>query len=73
MEKFLELMAEAMEIEDYEISLETEFREAIDDFSSLVGFAMIVEIEDEYGIKITTEEFIEAKTFGDLYDKIPKE
>ena len=46
MEKFLELMAEAMEIEDYEISLETEFREAIDDFSSLVGFAMIVEIED---------------------------
>ena len=72
MEKFIELMADVLEVETEEISLDTDFREDVDDFSSLVGFAMIVMMEEEYGVKITVPQFLEAKTLGDIYNMIPK-
>lgn len=72
MEKFIELAAEVFEVEPNEISMNTVFREEIDGFSSLVGFALIVMMEDEYGVRVPVNEFLECKTIGDLYNKCSK-
>lgn len=72
MDKFIELVAEVFEVEPEEISMETVFREEIDDFSSLVGFSLIVMMEDEYGVRVPVDEFLECKTVGDLYKKCVK-
>ena len=69
MEKFLELAAEVFEVEPEEISMDTVFREEIDGFSSLVGFSLIVMMEDEYGVRVPVEEFLACRTIGDLYKK----
>lgn len=73
MEQFIELAAEVFEVEPEEISMDTVFREDIDDFSSLVGFSLIVMMEDEYGVRVPVDEFLECKTVGDLYKKCVKE
>lgn len=73
MDKFLELAADVFEVEPDEITMETVFRDEIDGFSSLVGFALIVMMEDEYGVRVPVEEFLECKTIGDLYRKCVKE
>ncbi len=73
MEKFLELAAEVFEVEPDEITMDTVFREEIEDFSSLVGFSLIVMMEDEYGVRVPVEEFLQCKTIGDLYRKCVKE
>lgn len=70
MEKFIELMAEIFEVDESEISLDTDFRKEIDDFSSLMGFSMIITMEEEYNTKVTVAEFLKCKTLGDLYNKI---
>lgn len=73
MEKFLELAAEVFEVEPEDITMDTVFREEIEDFSSLVGFSLIVMMEDEYGVRVPVDEFLQCKTIGDLYKKCVKE
>ena len=69
MEHFLELAAEVFEVEPEEISMDTVFREEIKDFSSMEGFSLIVMMEDEYGVEVSVDEFLQCKTIGDLYRK----
>ena len=69
MEQFIELVAEVFEVEPEDISMDTVFREEIEDFSSLVGFSLIVMMEDEYGVRVPVDDFLECKTVGDLYKK----
>ena len=71
MQKFLQLVAEIFEVEPDTISMATVFRD-LEDFSSLVGFSLIVMMEDEYGVKISVDEFMECNTIGDLYMKCVK-
>ena len=71
MNDFIELVAEVFEVEPEELEEDTEFRE-IEGFSSLVGFSLIVMMEDEYGVKVPVEEFLECKTISDLYKKCVK-
>lgn len=71
MQKFLELVAEIFEVEPDTITMETVFRD-LEDFSSLVGFSLIVMMEDEYGVKVSVDEFMECNTIGDLYKKCVK-
>lgn len=73
MEKFLELAAEVFEVEPEEISMDTDFRKEIGDFSSLMGFSLIVMMEDEYGVRVPVDEFLRCRTVGDLYRKCVKE
>lgn len=73
MDKFLELAAEVFETEPEDITMDTVFREEIEDFSSLVGFSLIVMMEDEYGVRVPVNEFLECRTVGDLYRKCVKE
>ena len=71
MENFMELVADVFEIEPEEVTMDTEFRK-LPDFSSLVGFSLIVMMEDEYGVKVTVDEFLACKTVNDLYRKCVK-
>lgn len=71
MQQFLELVAEIFEIEPEEITMDTVFRD-LEDFSSMVGFSLIIMMEDEYGIKVSVDEFMECNTIGDLYKKCVK-
>ena len=73
MDKFLELAAEVFETEPEDITMDTVFREEIEDFSSLVGFSLIVMMEDEYGVRVPVNVFLECRTVGDLYRKCVKE
>ncbi len=41
--------------------MDTVFREEIEDFSSLMGFSMIVMMEDEFSVRVPVEEFLECK------------
>ena len=68
MQQFLELVAEIFEIEPEEITMDTLFRD-LEDFSSMVGFSLIIMMEDEYGAKVSVDEFMECNTVGDLYKK----
>ena len=67
MEQFLEFMAEILEVEPSEITLNTDFREDCD-FDSMKGFSMICTIEEEYGKTITVAQFLNCKTLGDLFN-----
>ena len=71
MQQFLELVAEIFEIEPEEITMDTLFRD-LEDFSSMVGFSLIIMMEDEYGTKVSVDEFMECNTIGDLYKKCVK-
>ncbi len=73
MENFIELVAEVFEVEPEDITMDTVFREEIEGFSSLVGFSLIVMMEDEYGVKVSVDEFLQCKTVWDLYKKCVKE
>ena len=53
--------------------MDTVFRDEIEGFSSLMGFSLIVMMEDEYGVRVPVEEFLECKTVGDLYRKCVKD
>ena len=69
MDKFIELVAEVFEIEPENITKDTDFREDLEDFSSLIGFSLIIMIEDEYGVRISVDDFLKCKTIEDLYNK----
>lgn len=73
MDRFIELVAEVFEVEPEEVTMEKDFRKELTDFSSLVGFSLIVMMEDEYGVNVSVEEFLACKTVGDLYKKCVKE
>ena len=73
MENFIALAAEVFEVEPEDINMDTVVREEIEDFSSLMGFSMIVMMEDEFSVRVPVEEFLECKTVGDLYRKCVKE
>jgi acyl carrier protein len=38
-----------------------------------MGFSMLVMMEDEYGVQVSVDEFLQCKTVGDLYKKCVKE
>jgi acyl carrier protein len=67
---FLPEVADIIEADPQKLSPESDFREAADFWSSLVGFALLTFLEDRYGAVLSIDEFIECKTIGDLHSKI---
>ena len=47
------------------VTPELEFR-SVRGWGSMMGFALFVMLEDEYGVKLTPEQFRELKTVSDL-------
>ena len=67
MENFIELVAEVFDVDPSEISMDTVFRKDVEGFSSMTGFALLVMMEDEYGVKMPVDDFLKCETVGDLY------
>ena len=70
MEKFISLLAEALERED-EIKMEDEFRN-YDEWSSIAYLSVIAFMDEEYDTQIEEAEFKQLKTVQDLYDACTK-
>ena len=70
MEKFIELLGEALEREG-EIKMEYNFRE-YDEWSSLAYLSVIAFIDGEYNVQIEENEFNQLKTVQDMYNAVTK-
>ena len=65
--KFLEFIADVMEVEVDEISMETEYKE-FEKWDSLMMMNLLMEVEDEYEVSIPLESAGKIKTLKDLFD-----
>ncbi|MCD7998111.1 MAG: acyl carrier protein [Clostridiales bacterium] len=67
MEKFLDFVADIMEVETSEISMETEYKD-FERWDSFMMLTLVMEIEAEFGITIPMESLGNVKTLSDLYE-----
>ena len=65
MEGFLEFVADVMEVDAEDISLDTKYKE-YEKWDSLMMLTLVMEIEAEYGVSIPMEKLGEVKTLADL-------
>lgn len=65
-EKFLEFVAEVMDVEVSELTMETAYGD-YDPWDSMMMLTLIMEMEDEYDVTIPMEEVGKIKTLKDLY------
>jgi acyl carrier protein len=72
-EKLLENMADVLETEPDELSLDTEFKVDEYDWDSLKGYAILVMLEEEFGVQMSVDDFIKAQTIRDLFGYVSKE
>ena len=68
--EFIDEVAEILEADPENLTLASDFREAADFWSSLVGFALLCYAEERHNVALSVEAFIECRTIGDLYAKI---
>jgi len=67
--EFIDEVAEIIEAVPESLSLESDFRQEADFWSSLVGFALLTFIEEKFGTVLSVDDFIACVTIGDLYAK----
>lgn len=68
MEKeFLKFVADVMETDVSEISLETVYQE-YEKWDSFMMLTLVMELEAEYGVSIPIESLGKVKTLADLYE-----
>ncbi|MDG1279215.1 MAG: acyl carrier protein [Algoriphagus sp.] len=68
-EKFINLIKEALEIEDREVSLTDKFKE-FDEWDSLALLTLIAELDDNFGVTIQSEVFENITTLQELFDHV---
>jgi len=66
MEKFLEFIAEIMEVDAEALSAQTEYQ-SIPQWDSLMHLRLVGEIEEKYEVEIPIDEVPDIKTLGDFY------
>lgn len=72
--QFIEEIAEIIEAEDAsKLSMESDFRESADFWSSLTGFSILIFMQDRCGVNIDVDDFLEMNTIKDLFETISKE
>lgn len=72
MEDFIRKFTEQfIDADDLKIEEETNFRD-IDSYDSLTGMAIIMMIEDNYGVTISEKEFKKFNTPEELFEYIKK-
>ena len=69
-EQYFKDIAEILEVDPGSLSLETDFRKAADSWSSMTGFAMIIYLEDAYGVSVDPDLFSSLNTLGELYSLV---
>jgi acyl carrier protein len=71
-QEFIQKFKETLEIEDYEVMMEDEFRN-YPEWDSLAYLSVIAMLDEEYEIQIETEEFKKLRTVRALYEATKKE
>lgn len=64
--EFLERLSDVLETP---VTLETRFRN-VDNWSSLMGFGILVTLENDFGRRMTVDEFLACQTVGDLWTSL---
>lgn len=64
--KFIDIMADILEVDASELSHETVFREVVD-FDSLCSLSTIAAMDDLYGRNLSADELETVTTLGDLF------
>lgn len=67
LEKMKEMIAEQLDVEADDITLETRFKEDLD-ADSLDLFELVMALEDEYGVDIPSEDLENLTTVGAIVD-----
>ena len=65
LEKMKEMIADQLDIDTSEVTLESRFKEDLD-ADSLDLFELVMALEDEYEVEIPSEELEDMKTVGDI-------
>lgn len=65
MDKFLEFVADIMEVNVSELSMDTPYKEG--KWDSFMMLTLVMELEAEYGVSIPMEALGNVKTMADLY------
>ena len=68
-QKFLEVITEAFEIEGREIQLTDNFKE-YDEWDSLAQLTLIAELDDNFGVTISSDELRKIQTLQQLLQHI---
>ena len=72
--KFIEEIAEIIEVEDIsKLTMESDFRESADYWSSLTGFSILIFMQDKCGVNVSVDDFLKMNTIEDLYNAAMKE
>ncbi len=69
LEEKLALLEETLETDDGVLTPDTDLNE-VEEYSSLTKLSLIVMMEDEFGVKLTSEEVRSFKTVGDILAKM---
>ena len=67
MDDFLGRVADILEVPD--VTPELEFR-SVPGWGSMMGFALYIMLEDEYGAKVNPDRFRELRTVADLMAEV---
>ncbi|ERM83972.1 hypothetical protein P872_01545 [Rhodonellum psychrophilum GCM71 = DSM 17998] len=70
-EKFLEIIADALEVSVEELSLGLNFKE-LDEWDSLSQLTLIAELDENFGVTIPTSSFNQITTLQELFDYVNK-
>ncbi len=68
-QKFIDLFAEALDIEASDLTVETEFR-TLPEWDSMAYLSIIAMLDEEYEIQIENAEFKTLKTLNDIINYI---
>jgi len=68
-EDFVKKISEILEVDESELTAEAEFRSATPYWSSLMGFGILVMLEEDYEYKMSVDDFLKTKTIGELYEQ----
>ncbi len=66
-ERFLEFVADVMDVDVSEISLDTEYK-VFGAWDSLMMMTLVMEIEAEYDVSVSVEALNNIKKLADLYE-----
>ena len=69
MDNFLKFVAEIMEVDESEISPDTEYK-TYEKWDSIMMLTLTMELEAEYGVAIPMEKLGNVRTLKDMYDLV---
>lgn len=71
-EKFLNIIADVLEVEVSEISMATRFKE-MDEWDSLSQLTLIADLDENFGVTIPNADLEKISTLEELYEYVNKQ